>query len=65
MKRIMVQQVPMNEPVKIEGFMNNKYSIVTLKDAAQLPCIGKRLIVTGNLSLQVEDSITIVPIKHI
>lgn len=51
--------------VKIEGFMNNKYSIVTLKDAAQLPCIGKRLIVTGNLSLQVEDSITIVPIKHI
>ena len=51
--------------VNVSGFMDDKYNIVTVKDASQLPCIGKRLVINNNLTLQVEDRITINPIKHI
>lgn len=51
--------------VDVTGFMGDKYNIITVKDASQLPCIGKRLVVNNNLTLQVEDRITINPIKHV
>ena len=51
--------------VNVSGFMDDKYNIITVKDASQLPCIGKRLVINNNLTLQVEDRITINPIKHI
>lgn len=51
--------------VEVTGFMEDKYNIITVKDASQLPCIGKRLVINNNLTLQVEDRITINPIKHV
>ena len=51
--------------VDITGFMNDQYNIITVKDASQLPCIGKRLVINSNLTLQVEDRITINPVKHV
>ena len=50
--------------VNVTGFMDDKYNIITVKDASQLPCIGKRLVINNNLTLQVEDRITINPVKH-
>lgn len=51
--------------VDVSGFMNDEYDIITVKDASQLPCIGKRLVINNNLTLQVEDRITINPVKHV
>lgn len=51
--------------VDITGFMGDQYNIITVKDASQLPCIGKRLVINSNLTLQVEDRITINPVKHV
>lgn len=50
--------------VEVHGFIKDKYPIITLADASMLPCIGKRLVVQGNLTLMVEDSITVTPIAH-
>lgn len=51
--------------VEVTGFMGDRYNIITVKDASQLPCIGKRLVINNNLTLQVEDRITINPIRHV
>ena len=51
--------------VNVTGFMKDRFNIITVKDESQLPCIGKRLVINSNLTLQVEDRITIEPIRHV
>jgi hypothetical protein len=45
--------------VDVQGFMNNQYSIVTLADQSMQPAIGKQLVALSNLTLQVQDSVTV------
>lgn len=50
--------------VKVEGFMEGKYQIISLTDDSMLPSIGKRLVVLSSKELRVEDAVTVQILKH-
>lgn len=50
--------------VKVEGFMEDRYQIVTLTDDSMLPSIGKRMVVLSSKELRVEDAVTVQILKH-
>lgn len=50
--------------VKVDGFMDGKYQIVTLTNNSMLPSIGKRLVVLSSKELRVEDAVTVQILKH-
>ena len=50
--------------VKLEGFMEGKYQIISLTNDSMLPSIGKRLVVLSSKELRVEDAVTVQILMH-
>lgn len=50
--------------VKVEGWMGDKYSTVSILDQSVSPSIAKRLVITSNLELIVEDDVDVTFIAH-
>ena len=44
---------------EVTGFMGDAYKLVTLADQSMQPSIGKQLVALSNLTLQVQDSVTV------
>ena len=51
--------------VTVDGFVENKWQIITLTNESMLPAIGKRLVTLPSKELRVEDAITVDILKHV